>query len=203
MQTDVKEAVGLELSNSRLEQAEAAAAVLTGLGARLRPVRFVRADLGSCDLGAVAAGASHFFMCSTAFGAALCRSLAERLARAPGFRVLVTSRPLPPQRHLVKVGELGGVEYSWIARGGLHVYARDWGSAPAGVLARFWCRDGVCWAPVARPGRLGLVVEDDVLLPSGSGGGNGAAASARGELSLPLPLQNPEQQHGDQNGDEQ
>lgn len=173
MASDAASCVGLELSDSRLEQAEAAAAVLSGLGTRLRPTRFVRADLGGCDLEAASGGASHYFMCSTAFGAALCRSLAERLAAAPSFRLLVTSRPLPPQQSLVKLGEVSGVEFSWIARGSLHVYVRDFAGAPRPALARFWCRDGVCAGPArVAPWRLGLVVEDEPLVaPAGGSGG--------------------------------
>lgn len=138
--------------------------MLSGLGIRTRPLRFTRADLASCDLESVTSGATHYFMCCTAFGAALCRSLAERLSACPSFRILVTSRPLPPQPFLVKIGELGGVNFSWISNGKLHVYVRDWQSAPAGVLARFWCREGVCWAPAeGSHWGLGLVVEDELM----------------------------------------
>jgi hypothetical protein len=184
LQSDMQSAVGLELSDSRLEQAEAAATVLTGLGQRLRPLRFVRADLGSCDLAAAAGGASHYFMCSTSFGAALCRSLAERLAAAPGFHVLVTSRPLPPQVHLIKAGEVRGVEYSWIKDGSLHVYVKDWDSAPRGVLAKLWCRDGVCWAPAARGAwRAGWVAGDEMLPGARGGGGGGVGGGGGGGAS--------------------
>jgi hypothetical protein len=140
--------------------------VLSGLGVPLRPTRFVSANLATCDLEAVA-GATHYFMCSTAFGAALCRSLAERLSRCPSLQVLVTSRPLPPQPYLLKVGQIDGVEYSWIANGLAHVYVKSWASAPPAVLARFLCRDGVCWAPPAGPAegawRRGFVFGDDLL----------------------------------------
>ncbi|KAI8474657.1 MAG: hypothetical protein J3K34DRAFT_491686 [Monoraphidium minutum] len=176
----VGEAVGLELSDSRLEQAEAAAEVLSGLGVPLRPARFVRADLATCDLDAVA-GATHYFMCSTAFGAALCRSLAARLACSPRFRVLVTSRPLPPQPYLMKVGQVEGIGYSWIADGAAHVYVKDWPSAPPAVLTRFLCRGGVCWAPPAGGGGggwvRGLVVGDEPIAlrrPQGGGDAGGA-----------------------------
>ena len=181
MTTGVREAVGLELSDSRLEQAEAAAAVLSGLGVATRPTRFVRADLLSCDLEAASGGATHYFACSTAFGAALCRSLAERLARcAPSFKVLVTSRPLPPQVGLIKAGEVGGVRYSWIRGGSLHVYVRDFESAPPGVLARLWARDGVCWAPERRaPWVRGLCAPDE-LAPAAAAAAAAAAVAAVG-----------------------
>mgnify|MGYP001811025651 CR=1 FL=1 len=157
-----------------LPQAEAAAAVLSGLGVPLRPTRFVRADLGSCDLEA-AAGATHYFMCSTAFGAALCRSLAERLSRCPSLQVLVTSRALPPQPYLLKAGVVEGVEYSWIANGAAHVYVRSWEEAPPAVLARFLCRDGVCWAPPSPGAWLrGVVVEDELVVVAPSREGSGA-----------------------------
>lgn len=69
MHTPVAKAVGLELSESRLEQAELALGVLQQQGHRMRPVEFKQADLSSCcfDEG------SHFYLCSTAFSAAICR----------------------------------------------------------------------------------------------------------------------------------
>jgi hypothetical protein len=146
--------------------------VLTGLGVPLRPTRFVRADLAAVELEAASAGATHFFACSTAFGAALCRSLAARLSRCPSFRVLVTSRPLPPQPYLLRVGQVDGVDYSWMAGGTAHVYARSWASAPPEVLARFLCRGGVCWAPPRPRGALaGMVVEDELLAVAPPRGG--------------------------------
>ncbi|GBF90034.1 histone methylation protein [Raphidocelis subcapitata] len=194
MQSRVGAAVGLELSDSRLEQAEAAAEVLSGLGVPLRPARFARADLGSCDLEAASGGAGHYFACSTAFGAALCRSLAERLAAAPSFRVLAASRALPPQRALIKVGELGGIPYSWIPSGSLHVYVRDWQSAPAAVLARFWCAGGACWAPpraAARGAPLlrGLAAGEEPLVL-------GPGAAAAGGSWMPAPRFEEEKEAG-------
>jgi len=62
-------AVGLELSESRLEQAEMALQDLQDQGVQLRPVEFRQADLSSCSLE----DGTHFYLCSTAFGAGICR----------------------------------------------------------------------------------------------------------------------------------
>lgn len=80
MHSPVAKAVGLELSDSRLEQAEMALAVLQQQGHLLRPVEFRQADLSSCELNE----GTHFYLCSTAFGAGLCRyMLMEQLSVAP------------------------------------------------------------------------------------------------------------------------
>lgn len=61
--------VGLELSESRLDQAEMALQQLQEQGVQLRPVEFQQADLSSCSL----TDGTHFYLCSTAFGAGICR----------------------------------------------------------------------------------------------------------------------------------
>jgi tRNA G46 methylase TrmB len=61
--------VGLELSESRLEQAEMALEQLQQQGVQLRPVELQQADLSSCDMS----NGTHFYLCSTAFGAGICR----------------------------------------------------------------------------------------------------------------------------------
>jgi tRNA G46 methylase TrmB len=61
--------IGLELSESRLEQAELALEQLQDAGVQLRPVEFKQADLSSCSL----TEGTHFYLCSTAFGAGICR----------------------------------------------------------------------------------------------------------------------------------
>lgn len=139
----VAKAVGVELSATRHKQAEAAAAALAAAGVPLAaPVEFHHADLAAADLS----GGTHFLLCSTAFGAGICRRVAERLAALPSFRVLVTSRELPPQASLVKLGEFD-CEYSWNAAGIGFVYVRSLAEAPTALLARFNCGDGVAWLP--------------------------------------------------------
>lgn len=69
MHSPVAKAIGIELSESRLEQAEMALGVLQQQGHYLRPVEFRQADLSSCDLDE----GTHFYLCSTAFGAGICR----------------------------------------------------------------------------------------------------------------------------------
>jgi hypothetical protein len=69
MHSTVSKAIGIELSESRLEQAEAALEVLRQQGVPLRPVELRHADLSSCSLQE----GTHFYLCSTAFGAGICR----------------------------------------------------------------------------------------------------------------------------------
>ena len=63
-------------------------------------------------------------------------------------QVLVTSRELPFQRHLVKLGEFA-CPTSWNpSQGRGHVYVRgDLVRAPPALLRRFCSHDGVCWLP--------------------------------------------------------
>lgn len=69
LHSTVAKAVGLELSESRLEQAELAAGLLQRQGLALAPVEFRQEDLSSCSFDE----GSHFYLCSTAFGASICR----------------------------------------------------------------------------------------------------------------------------------
>ncbi|KAJ9533813.1 hypothetical protein QJQ45_026906 [Haematococcus lacustris] len=65
-------------------------------------------------------------------------------------QVLVTSRELPLQHHLLRLGEFG-CEMSWNAAGTAHVYVRrDLQRAPEGLLAHYCCREGICWLPNTR-----------------------------------------------------
>jgi hypothetical protein len=78
MHSTVSKAVGIELSESRLEQAEAALEVLQQQGVPLRPVELRHADLSSCSLQE----GTHFYLCSTAFGAGICRCAAGWIVQA-------------------------------------------------------------------------------------------------------------------------
>eukprot|EP00882_Tetradesmus_deserticola_P021414 GHRQ01023185.1.p2 GENE.GHRQ01023185.1~~GHRQ01023185.1.p2 ORF type:complete len:153 (-),score=34.57 GHRQ01023185.1:303-761(-) len=69
MHSTVSKAVGIELSQSRLEQAEAALEVLQQQGVAMRPVELRHADISSCSLQE----GTHFYICSTAFRAGICR----------------------------------------------------------------------------------------------------------------------------------
>jgi tRNA G46 methylase TrmB len=77
MHSPVSKAVGIELSESRLEQAEAALEVLQQQGVQLRPVELRHADLSSCSLQE----GTHFYLCSTTFGAGICRWAASDSSR--------------------------------------------------------------------------------------------------------------------------
>jgi hypothetical protein len=183
----VERAVGVELGATRLEQAEMALDLLQEQREQetaahrppLAPVEFRLEDLAHCDLSAT--GGTHFYACTTAFSAALCRSLAERLANAtPSFRVLVTTRALPAQPHLRLVGKSEGVHYSWTTRGSAYVYVRSAEEAPAEVLARLWGGGGGGAGAVALPSVLplamvGLVTEEPMVAAME------AAAVRRGE----------------------
>lgn len=183
----VSRCVGLELSESRLEQAATALSTLREQGADLAPVRLVRADLAQADLDV----GSHFYLCSTAFGAGLCRSIAQRLAAAPRFRVLATSRPLPRQPHLTLLGVVS-CGYSYSAHGSAYIYARSRAAAPPAVLARLWCADGACWLPSMNEAPLlGLCADAPldapprplVMLPSTSGSARAGPGNDTGKDS--------------------
>ncbi|KAL6761321.1 hypothetical protein V8C86DRAFT_2535640 [Haematococcus lacustris] len=143
--------IGLELSSTRLDQSEQVLSWLREELGRdpaaadaLARVDFYQEDVTS---SAVLAEATHVFMCSTAFGAGACRQVVEQLAASPNFQVLVTSRELPLQHHLLRLGEFG-CEMSWNAAGTAHVYVRrDLQRAPEGLLAHYCCREGICWLP--------------------------------------------------------
>lgn len=79
-----------------------------------------------------------------------CR-IVERLHASPSFQVLLTSRELPFQPHLRKLGDFACAT-SWNARGALCVYVRrDYARAPHALLQRYLSRDGVCWLPSDQP----------------------------------------------------
>jgi len=65
----VAKAIGIELSETRLDQAGLALQQLQQQGCQLRPVSFEQADLSQCSLQE----GTHFYLCSTAFGAGICR----------------------------------------------------------------------------------------------------------------------------------
>lgn len=81
--------------------------------------------------------------------------------------------------------------------GRAYIYVKSLQEAPAAVLARVWCRDGVCWLPGMGQVQLGLAVEEllsaddpsrfvhvspagmaDCAAASGSGDAFAAAAAA-------------------------
>lgn len=160
--TPVKLAMGLELSSSRVDQANEALAMLQRHDVQHPPVQFIEADLSTCNLDQ----ATHFYLCSTAFGAALCRSIAERLSASPNFQALVTSRQLPTQPYLLKIGEFN-CQYSWTATGTGYVYAKSWHEAPTQLLSNFCSQDGMAWLPSStRPLIQGISVEQPVLSTS-------------------------------------
>eukprot|EP00775_Hariotina_reticulata_P007502 gene7502-7712_t len=69
LHSPVGRAVGIELSASRLEQADMALEHLQQHGCTLRPVEFRLDDFSKCNLE----DGTHFYLCSTAFGAGICR----------------------------------------------------------------------------------------------------------------------------------
>ncbi|KAF6265815.1 S-adenosyl-L-methionine-dependent methyltransferase [Scenedesmus sp. NREL 46B-D3] len=155
MHSTVSKAVGIELSESRLEQAEAALEVLQQQGVALQPIELRHADLSSCSLQE----GTHFYVCSTAFGAGICRSIAERLAASPNFQVLITSRQLPTQPYLYRVSEVP-CSYTYGQNGRAFIYVKSLAAAPVATLSRVWCRGGVCWLPSSSQLQLGLSVDE-------------------------------------------
>lgn len=168
--------VGVELSATRHECAELALERLNEQHPELLasgpPVELVLSDM-SRD-GGIPADLTHAYCCTTAFSASLCRDLAQRLARHPTFQLLVTSRQLPLQHHLVKLGEFG-CHFSYSASGTAHVYAKSPQAAPDAALAQLWCAaggdggdacSGLAWLPPGPLKLLGpLAVEEPLLGP--------------------------------------
>eukprot|EP00198_Chlamydomonas_reinhardtii_P003116 XP_001692452.1 predicted protein [Chlamydomonas reinhardtii] len=113
-------------------------------GLLLSPVELRCEDILSAELG----DGSAFFLCSTAFSAAAARTIAERLAAHPRFRLLVTSRALPFPSPLVQLGQFP-CAFTWTAAGTAYVYVRSLAEAPAPLLAAFLS------APEPRPGAGG------------------------------------------------
>ena len=92
-----------------------------------------------------------------------CKMIADRLVTTSSFRVLVTSRQLPPTPRLRKVGEFG-CAYSWNLGGVAHVYTRnDLAVAPPSVLSNFLAVDGVAWLPHNRTIHVPIVAEESLL----------------------------------------
>jgi hypothetical protein len=81
------------------------------------------------------------------------------LKASPNFQVLITSRQLPSQPYLYKLAEVP-CEYSYNANGRGYIYVNSVQEAPAAVLARVWCNDGMCWLPAMHPTQLGLAVDE-------------------------------------------
>ncbi len=87
----------------------------------------------------------------------------ERLAATSTFKVLVTSRHLPPTHHLRKVGEFP-CAFTWNAGGVAHVYVRaDLSGAPMSCLSQFLAADGLCWLPHDHDLHVPIVAEEGLL----------------------------------------
>lgn len=89
----------------------------------------------------------------------VCRSIAERLKASPNFQVLVTSRQLPTQPYLYKLAEVP-CEFSYSKNGRAYIYVKSLQQAPAAVLARVWCKDGICCLPGISQQQLGIAVDE-------------------------------------------
>jgi hypothetical protein len=107
------------------------------------------------------------YFCSTAYGAALCRSIALRLSDSPNLKVLVTSRALPVQPYLRRIGEVP-LQYSFTLRGLGYVYVKAHQHVPLDLAARFQCGGGACWEPGLGVPRLACAVDDPLVLDSKS-----------------------------------
>ena len=89
--------------------------------------------------------------------------IAERLAATSTFKVLVTSRQLPPTPCLRKVGEFP-CAYSWNLGGLATVYTKnDLAAAPMTCLSHFLSTDGLCWLPHDRALHIPIVAEESLL----------------------------------------
>mmetsp|Transcript_1534 Transcript_1534/g.2821 ORF Transcript_1534/g.2821 Transcript_1534/m.2821 type:complete len:380 (+) Transcript_1534:318-1457(+) len=144
LKTRAGRSVGLEMSQVRHRHALEAAARMqargfyTGDRALLLCEDFMQTDFLD--------EASHVFMCNTCYTEGLSVEVARRCMNNPNFRVMVTTRELPYQPYLRKIGEYEQ-EYSWITSGRSYVYARHLNEVPASMLAKLFCDDGVAYLP--------------------------------------------------------
>lgn len=142
LNSEVARSCGVELSATRVEQAEEALNLLKAAGLPLRPVEFIHGDIATTQYN----DGTHFYLCSTGFKSMLCRKIAERVSKLPNFKVLVTSRQLPNQPYLRRLGQVP-CHYSWQYAAHCHVYVKSVTSAPINVLSSLCVQDGVAWLP--------------------------------------------------------
>jgi hypothetical protein len=88
-----------------------------------------------------------------------CRSIAERLKASENFQCLITSRQLPTQPFLYKLAEVP-CQFSYSLDGRAYIYVKSLREAPAAVLAKVLCRDGMCWLPGMGQMQLGIAVDE-------------------------------------------
>lgn len=88
-----------------------------------------------------------------------CRSIAERLKASDSFQCLITSRQLPTQPFLYKLAEVP-CQFSYSLHGRAYIYVKSLREAPAAVLAKVLCRDGMCWLPGMGQMQLGIAVDE-------------------------------------------
>jgi hypothetical protein len=81
------------------------------------------------------------------------------LKASPYFQVLVTSRQLPSQPFLYKLAAVP-CAFSYSMNGRAYIYVKSLQEAPAAVLARIWCWDGMCWLPGMGHRQLGIAVDE-------------------------------------------
>ena len=143
MQPDMRRAVGVELSATRLEYGEVALQRLRQLNATICPVELREGDIGDNTYP----DATHAFVSSVCFDDALLRKIARNLGLNANFRVMVSLRQLPIQPYLVLLGRtflpctFHGRQPSYVyVRPGLH-------GTPAATMAEFLCDSGCCWLP--------------------------------------------------------
>jgi SAM-dependent methyltransferase len=120
MTTNVRAALGIELSTTRVAVAQQALA--RARRARVRGatrVRMLEADMLRCPLE----DATVVYTCSTAFSSAFMRRLVRRLATLPKLRMLVSLQDLDPHRAF-ELREVMRLDASWTRRTQVHVYSR-------------------------------------------------------------------------------
>lgn len=120
MTTDVGEALGVELSATRVAVAEQALA--RARHARVRGVdrvRMLEADMSSCPLDS----ATVVYTCSTAFSSAFMRQLVRRLAALPKLRTLVSLQEFDPHPAF-SLREVVRLDATWRRRTPVRIYAR-------------------------------------------------------------------------------
>lgn len=120
LKTEVKRAIGVELSTTRHHDALEALKRASEWQPKLKTrCQFINADLMTVDLKE----ATAIYTCSTAFSQGFMKQFTNRLADfTQNFR-LITLQELPPTKHF-DLEEVLRLDMSWIRKTAVHIYRR-------------------------------------------------------------------------------
>jgi hypothetical protein len=142
-QPHLRQAVGIELSPTRLEYGFMAYDKLVERESAMCPVAMREGNVQDD----VYSNYTHFFLSSVCFDDFLLRKIASNLGKSAHFRVLVSLRQLPIQPHLILLGRTN-LACTFHGAQPAFVYVRHaLDRAPPATLSEFLCSEGACWLP--------------------------------------------------------